>query len=116
MSNEANKCFCMSGMLVNQFVTSDVFFHWLSFVVFSDFRLDIFENLFTDFPSSLFAGFMRRLVGWLAKLSLWSYRVIKACSVFFDLFCRLSMSRLSSWAIDFACESMLLAASVLTFL
>ena len=36
------------------------------------------------FLSSLFAGFMRRHVGWLAKLSLWSYRVIKAC-----LFCAL---------------------------
>ena len=27
MSNEANECFCMSGMLVNQLITSDVFFH-----------------------------------------------------------------------------------------
>lgn len=57
MSNDAHECFCMSpGMLVNQFVTSDVFFHWLSFVVFSDFRLDIFENLFTDFSEFAFCG------------------------------------------------------------
>ena len=34
MSNEANECFCLLGMLVNQLVTSDVLFHWLSFVVF----------------------------------------------------------------------------------
>ena len=27
MSNEANECFCMSGMLVNQLITSDVIFH-----------------------------------------------------------------------------------------
>ena len=27
MSNEADECFCMSGMLVNQLITSDVFFH-----------------------------------------------------------------------------------------
>ena len=31
------------------------------------------------FPSSLFEGFMGGPVGWLGKLSLWSFRVIKAC-------------------------------------
>ena len=39
MSNEANECFCMSGMLVNQLITSDVFFHWLSSVIFPIFEL-----------------------------------------------------------------------------
>ena len=51
---------------------------------------------------------MRRHVGWLAKLSLWSFRVIKACC-FAICFVRLSM--LSSWAMDFACKSMMLVAS-----
>ena len=111
MSNGANECFCKSGILVNQLDTFDVFLQWLSFVVFSDFRVDIVEIL--TFPSSLFAGFMRRHVGWLAKLSVWSFRVIKACC-FAICFVRLSM--LSYWGIDFACESMMLAASVLDFL
>ena len=112
MSNEANECFCVLGMLVNQLVTSDVFFHWLSFVAFLISELILSRICLLTFPSSLFAGFMRRHVGWLVKLSLWSFRVIKACC-FAICFVRLSM--LSSWAIDFACESMMLAASVLAF-
>ena len=80
MSNEANEFFCMSGMLVNQLVTSDVFFHWLSFVVFLNFELIMSRICLLTFPSlPLFTGFMRRHVGWLAKLSLWSFRLIKAC-------------------------------------
>ena len=67
MSNEANECFCMSGMLVNQLITSDVFFHWLSFVIFLIFELILSRICLLTFPSSLFAGFMRRHVGWLAK-------------------------------------------------
>ena len=78
MSNEANECFCSSGMLVNQLVTSDVFFHWLSFVIFLIFELILSRTCLLTFPSSLFAGFMRRHVGWLVKLSLWSFKVIKA--------------------------------------
>ena len=108
MSNEANECFCMSCVLVNQLITSDVFFHWLSRVTFLIFELMLSRICLLTFP-----GFMRRHVGWLAKLSLWSFRVIKACC-FAIYSVRLSM--LSSWAIDFACESMMLAASVLAFL
>ena len=67
MSNEANECFCMSGMLVNQLITSDVIFHWLSFVIFLIFELILSRICLLTFPSSLFAGFMRRHVGWLAK-------------------------------------------------
>ena len=113
MSNVANECFCMSGMLVNQLVTSDVFFHWLSFVVFLIVELILSRICLLTLPSSLFAGFMRRHVGWLAKLSLWSFRVIKACCF---AICSVQSSMLSSWAMDFACESMMLAASVLAFL
>ena len=79
MSNEANECFCMLGMLVNPLITSDVFFHWLSYVVFLIFELILSRICLLTFPSSLSAGFMRRHVGWLAKLSLWSFRAIKAC-------------------------------------
>ena len=113
MSNEANECFCLSGMLVNQLVTSDVFFHWLSFVIFLIFELILSRICLLTFPSSLFAGFMRRHVGWLVKLSLWSFKVIKACCF---AICSVRLSMLSFWAIDFACESMMLAASALAFL
>ena len=64
-------------------------------------------------PSSLFVGLMRRQLGLLAKLSLWSFRVIKACCF---AICSVRSSMLSSWAMDSACESMMLAASVLAFL
>ena len=113
MSNEVNECFCMSSMLVKQLVRSDVFFHRLSFVVFLILELILSRICLLTFPSLLFAGFMRRHVGWLAKLSLWSFRVVKAC---WFAICCMRLSMLSSWAIDFACESMLLAASVLAFL
>ena len=62
MSNEANECFCMSGMLVNQLITSDVFFHWLSFVISLTFELILSRICLLTFPSSVFAGFMRRHV------------------------------------------------------
>ena len=89
------------------------FFHWLSFVIFLIFELILSRICLLTFPSSLSAGFMRRHVGWLAKLSLWSFRVIKTCCF---AICSVRLSMLSSWAIDFACESMMLAASVLAFL
>ena len=86
-------------------------------VVFLNYGLSVvcaaITNCLLTFPSSLFAGFMRRHVGWLAKLSLWSFRVIKTCCF---AICSVRLSMLSSWAIDFACESMMLAASVLAFL
>ena len=113
MSNEVNECFCMSGMLVNHLVTSDVLFHWLSFVVFLIFDLILSRICLLTFPSSLFVRFMRRHVGWLTKLSLWSFRVIKACCF---AICSVRVSMLSSWAMDFACESLMLAASVLAFM
>ena len=74
-----HECFCLLGILVNQLVKSDVFFHWLSFVIFLIFELILSRICLLTFPSSLFAGFMRRHVGWLAKLSLRSLKVIKAC-------------------------------------
>ena len=108
MSNEANECFCMSGMLVNQLITSDVFFRWLSFVIFLIFELILSRICLMTFPSSLFAGFMRRHVGWLARLSLWSFGVMKACCF---AICSVRLSMLNSWAIDFACESIMLAVA-----
>ena len=62
---------------MNQLTTSDVFFHWLSFVIFLIFELILSRICLLTFLSSLFAGFMRQHVGWLAELSLWSFRVTK---------------------------------------
>ena len=47
--------FYMSGMLVNQLITSDEFFHWLSFVIFLIFELILSRICLLTFPSSLFA-------------------------------------------------------------
>ena len=52
-------------------------------------------------------------MGWLTKLSLWSFSLIKACCF---AICSVRLSMLSSWAMDFACESLMLAASVLAFM
>ena len=100
-------------MLVNQLVTSDVLFHGLSFVVCLISELMLSRICLLTFPSSLFGGFMRWHVGWLAKLSLWPFRVVKICCF---AICSVRLSMLSSWAIDSGCESMMSAASVLTFL
>ena len=62
MSNEANECFCMSGMLVNQLITSDVF-PLVELSHFSDFRVDIVENLFTDFSEFAFCGIYEAACG-----------------------------------------------------
>ena len=46
-------------------------------------------------------------------LSLWSFRVIKTCCL---AICSVRLSMLSSWAMNFACKSMMLVASLLAFL
>lgn len=97
MSNQANECFCVLGMLVNYLVTSDALFHWLGFVVFLIFELMLLRICLLTFLSSLFAGFMRRHVGWLTKLSLCFFRVLKACCF---AICSVQLSMLSSWSID----------------
>ena len=86
MSNEANECFCMSGMLVNQLITSDVFFRWLSFVIFFYFRVDIVENLFNDFSKFTFCGIYEaacRVVGEVIFMVFWGNKSLLFC----DLFC-----------------------------
>ena len=63
MSNDTNECFCMSGMLVKQLVTSDVFFHWLSFVVFLIVELMLSRTCLLTLPSSLFCGIYEAACG-----------------------------------------------------
>ena len=60
-------------MLVKQWVTSAVFFHWLSFVFFLISELMLSTICLPTFPSKFFAGFMRRHIGWLTNLSFWSF-------------------------------------------
>ena len=88
-------------------------FPLVEFCLRPDFRVYTVENLLADFTEFAFAGLIRRQVRWLAKLSLWSFRVIKACC-FAIRSVRLSMS--SSFAMDFACESIVSVASALAFL
>ena len=52
----------MSGMLENHLVTSDVFFHWLSFVVFLIFDL-ILLYLFTAFSEFAFCEIYEAALG-----------------------------------------------------
>ena len=83
-------------------------FPLVEFCLRPDFRVYTVENMLADFTELI-----RQQVGWLAKLSLWSFRVIKACC-FAIRSVRLSMS--GSFAMDFACESIVSVASALAFL
>ena len=53
MSNMVKVCRCLSGMFLNQSITEEEFFHWLSDVLVSYFGVDSLEYLFTN--SSYFA-------------------------------------------------------------
>ena len=73
-----NVCLSLCSMLLNQFRTALVFFHWfklrwLVMVVFIRSRICLLI-----LPISDLAGLIRLQVGLLAKLGLWSLRVMKA--------------------------------------
>ena len=78
MSNVINVCFCLSLILLNQFNTAAVFFHWLMLVRSMIFLFMRSNICLLILPISDFVGLMRRHVGLLSKLGLWSLRVIKA--------------------------------------
>ena len=80
---------------------------------FPDFRVDIVKNLFTDFSEFTFCGIYEAACRVVCKVTFVVFRVIKAgCFVI----CSVQLLMLSSWVIDFVCESIMLAASVLGFL
>ena len=70
MSNFMKVHCCLSGISLNQEITSDVFLHWLTLV--DDLTCEIMRsNIFLlILPISDFAGFKSRQVGWEAKLVL----------------------------------------------
>ena len=86
MSKEAKECSCLSGMLVNQWVTSGWFFYWLSFVFFLISELTLSRICLLTFPSSLFAGFMRRHVRVVGEVVFMLFQSDKGL-LFCDLFC-----------------------------
>ena len=77
MSNMVNVCRCFSSVFLNQLTKSVVFFCSLNF---SFLRKQILILSDTDLlipPIEFFVGFINLVVGWLPKLSLWSFKVIK---------------------------------------
>ena len=89
MSNEGNECFCMSGMLVNQLIASDVFFRWLSFVIFLIFELILSRiclMTLMNFSKFTFCGIYEaacRVVGEVIFMVFWGNKSLLFC----DLFC-----------------------------
>ena len=69
--------FCLFLMLLNQLMTSLVFFHWLSLVAFRRFIFILSSIVLLILPSSFFDGFSRRIFGLFKKFSLWSFSVMK---------------------------------------
>ena len=57
------ECFFLSGMLVNQLVTSFVFFPLVEFCLRPDFRVYTVENLLADFTEFAFCG-INKAAGW----------------------------------------------------
>ena len=73
-----NEWSSLFSMLLNQFRTAQVFFHWvkpslLTMLVFIRSRICLLT-----LPISDLAGLIRQQVGLLAKFGLWSLRVVKA--------------------------------------
>ena len=64
-------------LLLNQLMTSVVFFHSLSFSFFHEQMLILSNVDFLILLVSFLAGFINLVVGWLTKFSLWSFKVIK---------------------------------------
>ena len=56
MSKMANVCWCLFGMLENQLMTDEEFFHWLSVVLFLIVVLMLSRICLLIRPISLFAG------------------------------------------------------------
>ena len=70
MSNTVKVCRCLSGILLNQSITEEEFFHWLSDVLFLTTVLILWSICLPIRPISLLAGLISLQVGLLAKFSL----------------------------------------------
>ena len=62
----------------NHCSTEDVFFHWLTFLMFTRFWLIFSRSCLLIWPISGFEGFISLQVGLFTKFSLWSLSVINA--------------------------------------
>ena len=71
-------CLSLSSMLLNHFMTDDVFFHWLIFVAATTFLLILSRICLLILPISDLVGLISLQVGLFAKFGLWSFRVINA--------------------------------------
>ena len=77
MLNMLNVCRCFSSIFSNQLITSVVFLHLLS-CRFSHKQILILSNIdLVILTISFLVGFINLVVGWLAKFSLWSFKVIR---------------------------------------
>ena len=79
MSKTANVCWFLLGMSAYQLITEVELFHWLRLVLCLTVVLMFSSICLLMRPISLFPGLMRRHVGLFSKLSLWSFKVMKAC-------------------------------------
>ena len=70
MSNMVKVYRCLSGMFLNQSITEEEFFHWLSDVLFLTSVLILWSICLLIHPISLLAGLISLQVGLLAKFSL----------------------------------------------
>ena len=70
MSNTVKVCRCLSGILLNQSITEEEFFHWLSDDLFHTSVLILSSICLLIRPISLLAGLISLQVGLLAKFSL----------------------------------------------
>lgn len=70
MSNTVKVCRCLSGILLNQSITEEEFFHWLSDDLFHTSVLILWSICLLIRPISLLAGLISLQVGLLAKFSL----------------------------------------------
>lgn len=78
MSKHMKLCLSLSSMLLNHFMTDDVFFHWLIFVAATTFLLILSRICLLILPISDLVGLISLQVGLFAKFGLWSFRVINA--------------------------------------
>ena len=79
MSKTANVCWFLLGMSEYQLITEAEFFHWLRPVLCLTVALMFSSICLLMRPISLFVGLISRHVGLFSKLSLWSFKVMKAC-------------------------------------
>ena len=69
MSNMVKVCRCLSGMFLNQSITEEEFFHWLSDVLFLTSVLILWSICLLIRPISLLAGLISLHVGLLAMIA-----------------------------------------------